>query len=295
MREAQSKPGLRQWVHGARVRTLPLAVAPVFLGTASAVWRESFDLLLFLLTLVVAVCIQVGVNFANDYSDGIRGTDQFRVGPPRLTGSGAAKPQSVLKLALSFFGIAALAGVVLVVVSQAWWLLLVGAVALIAAWTYTGGKNPYGYRGLGELVVFVFFGLVATVGTAYIQLGETPWESWLTGSAAGFFASAVLLENNLRDIDQDTKADKRTLAVLLGNRASTIVILVFLALPYVILGFFSTLFIFAPAVFVTGILTIAIGIIVWLARTPKELILALQLTSLNALLYALGLAAAIAF
>ena len=294
MSSPHHRPDFRQWLQGARLRTLPLAIAPVVLGTASAIWRESFDALLFGLTLVLAISIQVGVNFANDYSDGIRGTDQYRVGPPRLTGSGAANPRSVLALALIFFGLAALAGVVVVVVSQEWWLLLLGAGALIAAWTYTGGKTPYGYRGFGELVVFVFFGLVATVGTAYIQVGEIPWESWLTGSAAGFFASAVLLENNLRDIEQDTKADKRTLAVLIGKQSSRVTILVLLALPYLILGFFSALFIFAPAVFITGILTIAIGIIVWLARTPRDLILALQLTSLNALLYALGLGAAIA-
>lgn len=287
--------GFRDWLVGARLRTLPLAIAPVLLGTGSALWRGVFDPLLFVLTLLLALFLQIGVNFANDYSDGVRGTDQYRVGPKRLTGSGAATPRSVLTAALLFFGLAAVSGLAAVWLSEAWWLLVIGVFALMAAWRYTGGQKPYGYRGLGEVVVFLFFGLVATVGTAYIQLGEAPWESWLTGSAAGFFASAVLLENNLRDIEQDTAASKRTLAVMLGKRASTILILVLLALPYLILGFFSTLFVFAPAVFVTGILAIVVAVMVWMAKTPKELIAALQLTSLNALLYAIGLSLAIAF
>ena len=290
-----ARPRPRDWVSGARPRTLPLALAPVVLGSASAWWRESFDPWLAGLAVLVAIALQVGVNFANDYSDGIRGTDDYRVGPARLTGSGLVEPALVKRAALLSFGIAVIAGGVLVVLSQSWWLLVIGVFALWAAWTYTGGRTPYGYRGLGELVVFVFFGLVATIGTAYAQLGEVPWESWLTGSAAGFFASAVLLENNLRDIDQDRQAQKRTLAVVIGATRSKVAITLMLLAPYAIAGFLSLLFVWAPAVWVTGILTAVIVVVVWTGKTPKDLILALQLTTLNALLYALGLGGAIAF
>ena len=283
------------WRAGARPRTLPLALAPVVLGAGSAQWAGSFDLVLFLLCVVVALALQVGVNYANDYSDGIRGTDAKRVGPARLTGSGRVEPAKVKRAAFISFGVAVLAGVALVVVSQLWVFLAIGALALVAAWFYTGGRAPYGYQGLGEIVVFVFFGVVATIGTAWVMVGSIPGETWLTGSAAGFFASAVLLVNNIRDREQDAQVGKKTLAVRVGDRPSRIILVVLLLSPYVILGMLSLVFIWAPVVFVTGIVTVVIIVIVLGARTPKELITALGLMSLNAVVYALGLAAAIAF
>ena len=282
------------WRAGARPRTLPLALAPVVLGAGSAQWAGSFDLVLFLLCVVVALALQVGVNYANDYSDGIRGTDAKRVGPARLTGSGRVEPAKVKRAAFISFGVAVLAGAALVVVSQLWVFLAIGALALVAAWFYTGGRAPYGYQGLGEIVVFVFFGVVATIGTAWVMVGSIPGETWLTGSAAGFFASAVLLVNNIRDREQDAQVGKKTLAVRVGDRPSRILLVVLLLLPYVILGMLSLVFIWAPVVFVTGIVTVVIIVIVLGARTPKELITALGLMSLNAVVYALGLAAAIA-
>lgn len=290
-----SKPRLRDWIQGARVRTLPLALSPVILGAGSAAWANAFDVWLFLLCVLVALALQVGVNYANDYSDGIRGTDAYRVGPARLTASGAAPAASVKRAAFLFFGVALAAGLLLVVLSGQWWLLLVGAMSVLAAWFYTGGSKPYGYAGFGEVVVFVFFGLVATVGTAWVMVGEIPFESWFTGSAAGFFAAAVLLVNNLRDIDTDVQAGKKTLAVRLGKSWTKVLLVVLLVLPYVIVGFLSLLFFFAPMVFVVGILTAVIIVIVVLAKTPKDLIRALSLIGINSLVFAGALAAAIAF
>jgi 1,4-dihydroxy-2-naphthoate polyprenyltransferase len=208
-----------QWVEGARPRTLPAAVAPVLVGTGAAaaaggaVWWKA------LLALVVALALQVAVNFANDYSDGVRGTDADRVGPLRLVGSGAAAPEVVRRAAFGAFGVAAAAGLVLALTS-AWWLVLVGAVAMVAAWSYTGGPHPYGYHGLGELAVFVFFGLVAVCGTTYVQAGEVTGPAFAGAVAVGGLACAILVANNLRDIPTDRQAGKRTLAVLLDD-AST--------------------------------------------------------------------------
>ena len=286
---------VRDWVQGARLRTLPLAVAPVVLGAGSAQWAGDFDWPLFVLCLGVAVALQVGVNYANDYSDGIRGTDDNRVGPPRLTGSGRVAPGAVKRAAFVSFSVAMGAGVLVVVLSQVWVLLLVGALAVVAAWFYTGGKKPYGYQGMGELVVFVFFGWVATVGTAWVMVGYIPFETWLTGAGAGFFASSVLLVNNIRDRETDALAGKKTLAVRLGNTASRVLLGVMLVMPYVIVAMLSLLFVWAPLVFITGILTVVIIVIVASARTAKELITALGLMSINAVAYALGLAGAIAF
>jgi 1,4-dihydroxy-2-naphthoate octaprenyltransferase len=288
-------PTLVQWVHGARLRTLPLSIAPVVLGASSAVLYRSFDLVITLLALAVALGLQIGVNYSNDYSDGVRGTDKHRVGPARLTGSGQAQPEAVLAVAAVFFALAGIAGVVIVVLTGTWWLLGVGALALVAAWFYTGGKRPYGYRGLGEVAVFVFFGLVATIGTAYVQVGFVPWETWLTGSAAGFFAVAVLMENNLRDIEQDAIAGKKTLAVMIGDRATRVLTVVALVMPYVLLAVLSLFFFFAPYVFITLLLAGPTAFIVLTATTPKELVLSLQLSSVNALVFAAGLALAIAF
>ncbi|GMA90386.1 hypothetical protein GCM10025869_09150 [Homoserinibacter gongjuensis] len=180
---AEATPAtLGTWIGAARPLTLALAIAPVALGTGAAslgldVWYEHWARAV--LCLAVAALLQIGVNYANDYSDGIRGTDAHRVGPSRLVGSGRAKPRHVLVAALVFFGLAAVAGLTLVIVTQQWWLLAVGAVAIVAAWFYTGGTRPYGYAGLGELVVFVFFGVVAVAGTTFVQLGTVNIEAWL--------------------------------------------------------------------------------------------------------------------
>jgi 1,4-dihydroxy-2-naphthoate octaprenyltransferase len=207
--------GWKKWVLGSRPRTLPAAVVPVMVGAACASandavwWRVS-------LALVVSMALQVGVNYANDYSDGIKGTDAVRVGPLRLVGSGVAKPSSVKRAALIAFAVAAVAGFVLAVVTTLW-LLLVGAAAILAAWTYTGGPRPYGYAGLGEVFVFVFFGVVATVGTQYIVSEKFTSTGWVSSVVVGCYACALLVVNNLRDIPGDTEANKRTLAVKMGD------------------------------------------------------------------------------
>ncbi|MCU1558351.1 MAG: 1,4-dihydroxy-2-naphthoate polyprenyltransferase [Microbacteriaceae bacterium] len=285
------------WVGGARLRTLPLAIAPVALGTASAYLISSpgWHWVRALLALAVALCLQIGVNYANDYSDGVRGTDRYRVGPSRLTGSGAAKPRAVLVVALVFFGLAGIAGLILTVLTGYYWLLAVGAVCIVVAYFYTGGKRPYGYYGLGEVFVFVFFGLVATAGTTFTQVGTVNIESWLSGVAAGFLACAVLMVNNLRDLEQDRLAKKRTLAVLVGNRAARILFTIFTVIPFVILAFFSIFYDKAPFVYFTLLAAVPAIVITLTGKTPPEFILALKLTSLTALIFGLGLGAAVAF
>ena len=205
-----------EWLAGARPRTLPAAIAPVLVGSGAAALAGSFRPGRAVLALVVALALQVGVNYANDYSDGVRGTDADRVGPLRLVGSGTASPSAVMWAALSCFGVAALAGLVLALLTTLW-LVALGAVMIAAAWGYTGGASPYGYRGLGEVSVFVFFGLVAVMGTTYVQLERLTWPSLLGGVACGALACAILVANNLRDIPTDTGAGKRTLAVVLGD------------------------------------------------------------------------------
>ncbi|MDO5501886.1 MAG: 1,4-dihydroxy-2-naphthoate polyprenyltransferase [Actinomycetia bacterium] len=207
-----------QWLAGARPRTLPAAVAPVLIGTGAAMVLQRHSFGLALLALVVAVSLQIGVNYANDYSDGIRGTDADRAGPDRLVGGGRAKAENVKIAAFGFFFIAALAGLALVALSSAWVLLLVGALAILAAWRYTGGENPYGYRGLGEVYVFVFFGLFATLGTLWTQARTLTFAGIVGAIGVGAIASAILVANNLRDIPTDIEHGKRTLAVRLGDR-----------------------------------------------------------------------------
>lgn len=272
---------------------MPLAFGPVFLGSASAWHAGSFDALLASLALIVAASLQIGVNYANDYSDGIRGTDDYRVGPPRLTGSGQVNAQLVKRAAVVSFGFAILAGMVLIVSSGTWWLVLVGALSLWAAWTYTGGSNPYGYRGFGEVVVFFFFGPVATAGTAYVQTGVVPIDSLVTGSAMGFFAAAVLLINNLRDMAPDKQAGKNTLSVQIGGLASRILITTFLALPFLSLGLLLREFPLSVWVLLAGIGAVAGGVKVWRARGPAPLISALQIVSAVSLVYATLLSMAI--
>ncbi|MDA8375158.1 MAG: 1,4-dihydroxy-2-naphthoate polyprenyltransferase [Actinomycetota bacterium] len=207
-----------QWVQGARPRTLPAALVPVVVATAAATADGHFIWDRAVLALVVSLAIQVATNYANDYSDGKRGTDDKRVGPMRLVASGAAAPKVVLYAALACFGIAGIAGLALAVMTS-WILILVGALALLAGWFYTGGKRPYGYMGLGEVFVFVFFGLVAVVGTYYVQTGGVGY-SLLLSVPVGLLAVALLVINNLRDIPTDAASGKMTLAVRLGDRGT---------------------------------------------------------------------------
>ena len=222
-----------QWFQGARPRTLPAAVAPVLVGTGAAAADGSWRPARALLALVVALALQVGVNYSNDYSDGIRGTDEVRVGPIRLVGQGLAKPAAVLRAALLSFAVACLAGLALALLTTPL-LLLVGVAALAAAWGYTGGKNPYGYRGFGEVSVFVFFGLVAVMGTTYVQLERLTWLSLAGGVASGALACAILVTNNVRDIPTDTGSGKRTLAVRLGDARSRVLYETLVVAPFVI-------------------------------------------------------------
>ena len=204
-----------QWIAGARPKTLPAAISPVIVGTAFAGY-SAIPLNAFL-ALVVAVALQVGVNYANDYSDGIKGTDFERIGPMRLVGSGAATADAVKRAAIIAFAIAAISGLILAA-RTSWFLILIGALAIAAAWTYTGGPKPYGYSGFGEISVFLFFGLVATLGTYFVHVGSLSREVFLASISMGSLACAILILNNLRDLAQDEKSGKRTLAVILGDR-----------------------------------------------------------------------------
>ena len=205
-----------QWLAGARPRTLPAALAPVLAGTGVAAYVEGAVWWKAALALLVSLALQVGVNYANDYSDGVRGTDTDRVGPMRLVGSGTAAPGAVKAAAFAAFGVAAVAGLVLAV-TTAWWLVAVGLACIVAAWFYTGGTRPYGYAGLGEVMVFVFFGLVAVVGTTYVQTQSFELAALCAAAGIGALACAILVTNNLRDIPTDREAGKRTLAVRLGD------------------------------------------------------------------------------
>ncbi|WP_243229752.1 1,4-dihydroxy-2-naphthoate polyprenyltransferase [Microbacterium sp. CIAB417] len=278
---------VRDWVGAARLRTLPLAVAPVVIGTGAAQLVDpNLHWVIALACLAVAVLLQIGVNYANDYSDGIRGTDAHRVGPARLTASGRVPARRVLTVALVFFALAAVAGLSIVIRTQQWWMLAVGAVCIVAAWFYTGGKRPYGYFGLGEVFVFVFFGLVATLGTTWVQAFALPHEAWLGAVAAGLFACAVLLANNLRDIDQDSVAGKRTLTVLIGRRATQVLYTLFLLVPFVISSVIALLYPIGWLALLALLAGLPALAIVWSYRRAGELVIALGLTSLTSVLYA---------
>jgi 1,4-dihydroxy-2-naphthoate octaprenyltransferase len=221
-----------EWIEGARVRTLPNSVAPVLVGAGAAI--DAFSWWASLLSLVVALALQVGVNYANDYSDGIRGTDAARVGPLRLVGSGVATAASVRTAALACFAVAGVAGLALVALTGHWWLLAVGAACIAGAWFYTGGSRPYGYSGWGEVAVFVFFGLVAVLGTEYVQAGTVTWAGVAGAVALGSFSAAVLVANNLRDVPTDRETGKRTLAVRLGDKRTRTLYFGLVALPFAV-------------------------------------------------------------
>ena len=275
------------WIGAARPRTLPLAVAPVVIGTGAAqITEHAFHWVIALACLAVAIFLQIGVNFANDYSDGIRGTDAHRVGPARLTASGRVPAKHVLIAALTFFALAGLAGLAIVIRTQQWWMLAVGAVCIVAAWFYTGGKRPYGYAGLGEVFVFVFFGLVATLGTTWVQALYLPQEAWIGATIAGLLACAVLVANNIRDIDQDRAAGKRTLSVMIGRTGSRILYTVFVLVAFALVVLVALFYPIAWLGLLALLAALPAILIIWTYRMPRELVTALALTSLTALLVA---------
>ena len=232
-----AKSSLGIWVAGARPRTLPAAVAPVLV--ASALAGSAFNLVTASLALLVSLALQVGVNYANDYSDGIRGTDNDRIGPVRITADGLAAPAQVRSAAFLAFFVAACAGLALAF-ETSWWLIAVGAICIAAAWGYTGGKNPYGYMGLGEIFVFIFFGLVATVGTFYVQVDAITGQSILAGTIVGLLACAILVINNIRDRAKDEVVGKRTMAVRLGDRRSRAFYTFLVTAPYLLTAGFGS-------------------------------------------------------
>lgn len=281
------------WVQGARPRTLPAAIVPVAVGTGVAAaqaapiwWRAA-------LALILALALQVGVNYANDYSDGVRGTDTDRVGPARLVASGLASPPSVLAAAVACFFVAAVAGFTLAAVSS-WWLLLVGAVSIGAAWFYTGGARPYGYRAFGEVSVFIFFGLVAVMGTTYVQTGRLTWLQLAAAVPVGLLICALLVINNLRDIPGDARTGKRTLAVVLGESRTRLLYAGCTVVPF---GILLALGIAHPPVLV-GLIALIAAVPplrrVLYGGTGRDLILALRDTGRLLLafgaLFTLGLA-----
>jgi 1,4-dihydroxy-2-naphthoate polyprenyltransferase len=283
-----------QWVEGARPRTLPNAIAPVIAGTGGAAWLHAACWWKALLALLVAVAMIIGVNYANDYSDGIRGTDDVRAGPLRLVGSKLAAPRAVLTAAVVSLGVAAAAGLVLAWFSAPW-LIAVGALCIAGAWLYTGGKKPYGYLGLGEVAVFVFFGLVAVLGTQYTQALRVDWVGLALAVTMGSLSSAVLVANNLRDIPTDKESGKITLAVRLGGArtrllyqallviALALTLVLMLATPWCAVGLIA-----APlAVRAAGPVRKGLG--------GKELIPVLRDTGLTMLVWAIAVALALAF
>jgi len=251
---------LNKWIIGARVKTLPAAISPVLVGTALA---TEINWLYALLALIVSLSLQIAVNFANDYSDGIRGTDSNRVGPIRLVGSGLAAAKSVKRAMFIGFSVAAIAGLILAL-QISYWLLLVGAISILAAWGYTGGKKPYGYFGFGEISVFLFFGVVATVGSYYIQTQKISGQSVLLSIPVGALACAILVMNNLRDLPMDAQVGKRTFSVRIGDRNTRYFYVTLLILAQVISAFAYTFNSYA-------LLTL-----IWLPLTVKNCRLVLQ-------------------
>jgi len=248
----------REWLAGTRPRTLPAAIVPVLIGSGVAAGYGKFSPWRAALALLVALALQVGVNFANDYSDGVRGSDsaERRVGPMRLVGSGRASPRQVKLAAFGCFLVACCAGLVLAAVTS-WWLVAVGALAVAAAWFYTGGPRPYGYRGLGELSVFLFFGVAAVAGTAFVQMGRFSWLGLAASVPAGLLSCALLMINNLRDIRSDSESGKVTLAVRIGDARSRTAYLWLLLVPFALAALIAFARPFALLVLLALPLTVA--------------------------------------
>lgn len=270
-----------------------MAVAPVAAGSGCAFYLGAFSWPIAVLCLVLALCLQIGVNFANDYSDGVRGTDSRRVGPGRITGAGKAEAKTVLTVALAFFAAGAASGIAIVVLSQQWWLLAVGALALMAAWFYTGGKRPYGYMAMGELVSGVFFGPVAVVGTVYAMTGTFEEDALLVGVALGLLAAAAMLVNNMRDIDTDRAAGKRTLATIFGLTASRVLYALLMLVPFSLMTVYALALMYGAWPMLALLIALPAVLIVAMGRTPRDFIIALSLTGITSL--ALGVGMGIAF
>jgi 1,4-dihydroxy-2-naphthoate octaprenyltransferase len=281
-----------QWIEGARPRTLPNAVAPVIAGTGAAAWLGAASWWKALLALLVAVAMIIGVNYANDYSDGIRGTDDVRAGPLRLVGSKVASPRSVLTAAVASLTVAACAGLALAWFSSPW-LIAVGVACITGAWLYTGGAKPYGYLGLGEVAVFVFFGLVAVLGTQYTQALRVDWVGGALAVAMGCLSSAVLVANNLRDIPTDAQSGKITLAVRLGDAKTRVLFQVLLAVAFTL----TLVLMLATPWCAVGLVALPLAV---RAAKPvrgglggKDLIPVLRDTGLTMLVWALAVAVAL--
>lgn len=276
------------WIAGARPRTLPAAIAPVVVATSLA--DKESNTIAALLALAVSLALQIGVNYANDYSDGIRGTDNDRIGPLRITASGLATPSQVRSAAFISFGVAAIAGLLLAI-NSSWWLIAVGALSIAAAWGYTGGKNPYGYMGLGELFVFIFFGLVATIGAFYVQTDRITGESILAGVIVGFLACAILVINNIRDRAKDEVVGKRTLAVRLGDKRSRVLYTALVTLPYLLTAGFGSPW--TMLTLTTLPVTVSILKVLWSGTEGTALIALLAATGKLQMLFSFALSLAL--
>ena len=283
---------LNNWYQGTRPKTLGAAIAPVLVGSSLAHYENSFNLTISLLALLVSVSIQIAVNFANDYSDGIKGTDNQRIGPVRLVGQNLASPQAVKNAAFLFFFIAAISGLIITILTKQWWFLLLGISAIIAAWTYTGGPKPYGYAGYGEIFVFIYFGLVAVLGTTYAQTLFFKPYFLIFAISIGLFAAAIIVTNNLRDREKDLQNKKITLAVKLGDSKTRVLYAVLLIIPFVLVGlmFFTN----NSAIFTTIQIQLLALPVAWQALKPvlakvegKELIAVLTKTGQTELFWAL--------
>jgi 1,4-dihydroxy-2-naphthoate octaprenyltransferase len=283
-----------QWVEGARPRTLPNAVAPVVAGTGAAAWLGEAVWWRALLALVVSLALIVGVNYANDYSDGIRGTDDVRAGPLRLVGSRLASPRAVATAAAISLGVGAAAGLALAVVSEPW-LIAIGAACIAGAWLYTGGSKPYGYIGLGEVAVFVFFGLVAVLGTQYTQTLRVDWVGAALAVATGALSSAVLVANNLRDIPTDQESGKITLAVRLGDARTRVLYQALVALAFVLTLVLTIATPWCAVGLVALPLAARAAAPVRSGRGGRELIPVLRDTGLTMLVWSIAVAAALTF